>query len=318
MEALTITSSGQLVERRAATLEELAERWASYIDVKPKSKATYNRAIKQFITYLRGLGVTAPEQAKRDNILSYREKLQAEGKKPTTIQAYIIAIKLFCRWLVQEGTLPFDISEHIKGAKLDSSFKKDYLIEAQVKELLGSIDRSTLQGKRDFAILALMTTTGLRTIEVVRANIEDMRAAGNSIALYIQGKGHEEKALYVKLAQPVEAAIREYLAARKERDSREPLFSSIAHRNSGERMTTRSISRIVKESLRAAGLDSDKLTAHSLRHTAGTLNLLAGGSLEETQQLLRHKNINTTLIYVHALERAKNNSEERIANVIFN
>ena len=82
-------------------------------------------------------------------------------------------------------------------------------------------------------------------------------------------------------------------------------------------MTTKSISRICKESLIAAGYDSDRLTAHSFRHTAATLNLMNGASVEETQQLLGHKNINTTLIYSHALERAKNNSEKRIAKAIF-
>ena len=82
-------------------------------------------------------------------------------------------------------------------------------------------------------------------------------------------------------------------------------------------MTTRSISRVAKESLIDIGLDSDRLTAHSFRHTAATLNLLNGGTVEETQQLLGHKNINTTLIYSHALERAKNNSEKRIAKAIF-
>ncbi len=69
--------------------------------------------------------------------------------------------------------------------------------------------------------------------------------------------------------------------------------------------------------MRAAGLDSERLTAHSLRHTAATLNLLAGGSVQETQQLLRHSNIGTTMIYAHNLERAANNSEARIAAALF-
>jgi integrase/recombinase XerC len=162
-----------------------------------------------------------------------------------------------------------------------------------------------------------MVTSGLRTVEVARANIEDMRTVADFTALYIQGKGHEERTAYVKLAEPVEAAIRDYLAARGKAEATSPLFSSDAHRNAGERMTTRSISRIVKEALIAAGLDSDRLTAHSLRHTTATLNLLNGGTVEETQQLLRHTNINTTLIYSHALERAKNNSEARVAKAIF-
>ena len=82
-------------------------------------------------------------------------------------------------------------------------------------------------------------------------------------------------------------------------------------------MTTRSISRIVKENMIRAGLKSDRLTAHSLRHTTATLNLLNGGTPEETMQLLWHSNLNTTLIYSHALERANNKSEERIAKIIW-
>ena len=66
-----------------------------------------------------------------------------------------------------------------------------------------------------------------------------------------------------------------------------------------------------------AGLKSDRLTAHSLRHTTATLNLLNGGTPEETMQLLRHSNLNTTLIYSHTIERANNKSEERVAKAIF-
>ena len=137
------------------------------------------------------------------------------------------------------------------------------------------------------------------------------------LPLVIKKKGHEEKADYVKLAEPVEEAIRAYLKARGETDPKAALFCSIANRNSSERMTTRSISRVCKENLVAVGLESDRLTAHSLRHTAATLNLLNGATVEETQQLLGHSNINTTLIYSHALDRARNNSEKRIAKAIF-
>lgn len=182
---------------------------------------------------------------------------------------------------------------------------------------MGAIDRSTLKGLRDYAMLSVMVTTGLREISIVRADIGDIRTAGDAVALFYQGKGHEEKADYVKLAEPVEEAVRAYLKARGGADPKAPLFSSIANRNNGERMTTRSVSRVAKERLIAVGLESDRLTGHSMRHTAATLNLLNGGTVEETRQLLGHTNINTTLIYSHALERAKNNSEERIAKAIF-
>lgn len=291
---------------------ELFSRWASYIDASPKTIDTYKKAIRQFALYLQAMGITQP---KREDIVAYRDYLK-EAHKPTTVQSYLAAVKLFFQWTEREGLYP-NVADRVKGAKLDTEHKKDYLTTKQVGKLLGAIDRSTLKGKRDYAILSVMVTTGLRTVSIISANIEDIRAAGNDTALYYRGKGHEEKANYVKLAEPVEEAVRDYLTARGKTEDREPLFASIANRNSGGRMTTRSISRIAKESLIDVDLKSDRLTAHSLRHTAATLNLLSGGTVEETQQLLDHANINTTLIYSHALDRAKNDSEKRIAKAIF-
>lgn len=311
MDGLVIMEPAAVVEQQTISAD-LYKRWEGFIDASPKTVETYTKAIKQFFAYLSANSIGQPQ---RETILAYRDYLK-QGHKPTTVQSYLAAVKLFFQWTEREGIYP-DIAQRVKGAKLDKEHKKDYLTTKQVTKLLGAIDRSTLKGKRDYAMLSLMVTTGLRTISVIRADIGDIRTAGDAIALYYQGKGHEEKADYVKLAEPVEEAIRDYLSARKETDPRAPLFCSIANRNTGGRMTTRSISRMAKDHLINVGLKSDRLTAHSLRHTAATLNLLNGGTVEETQQLLGHSNINTTLIYSHALERAKNNSEQRIAKAIF-
>lgn len=311
MNELTVMNTTELAARQELNVE-LFSRWTSYIDASPKTIDTYSKAIKQFFIYLQDNGISQPQ---REDIVAYREYLK-EDHKPTTVQSYLAAVKLFFKWTEQEGFYQ-NIADRVKGAKIDTEHKKDYLTTKQVNKLLGAIDRSTLKGKRDYAMLSVMVTTGLRTISIINANIEDIRTAGDATALFYKGKGHEEKATYVKLAEPVEDAIREYLTARGTIDGKEPLFSSVANRNSGGRMTTRSISRVAKESLIDVDLISDRLTAHSFRHTAATLNLLSGGTVEETQQLLDHANINTTLIYSHALERAKNNSEQRIAKAIF-
>lgn len=291
---------------------DMFDRWTAYIDASPKTVETYTKAIRRFVSYLKENGITQPT---REDVILYRDSLKATHK-PTTVQGYLAAVKLFFRWAAQENLYP-NVADRVKGAKLDTEHKKDYLTTAQAGRLLSSFDRSTVKGKRDYAIISLMVTTGLREISVVRADIGDIRPAGDAIALYYQGKGHEEKADYVKLAPQVEDAIRDYLATREDADQHAPLFASIANRNGGGRMTTRSVSRIAKESMQHVGLNSERLTGHSLRHTAATLNLLNGATVEETQQLLGHRNINTTLIYSHALERAKNNSEYRIASAIF-
>lgn len=292
---------------------ELYQQFVAYLDAKPKTVETYTKALRQLDSYFVAHGI---QQPKREDMIAFREDLKATGHKPTTIQNYITAARLFFSWLEQAGIYP-NIAAHVKGAKLDREHKKSYLTSRQVKAVLADIDRTTLQGKRDYAMLVLMVTGGLRTVEVARADIGDMQTLGDSTVLYIQGKGRDEKTEYVKLDAHVEAAIRDYLKARGEAKPDAPLFASTSNNNRGKRMTTRAISGIAKAHMVEAGYNSDKLTAHSLRHTAVTLSLLAGQPLEEVQQFARHANIATTMIYNHALDKAKNECSAAIANAIF-
>lgn len=307
---LQTTTGAELAKK---TLEnDYYSRFLSFLDAAPKTTETYTRALRQFARWTQEKGITQPT---REDLITYREELKA-NHKPSTVQSYIVATRLFFKWTEQAGLYP-NIADHVKGAKLDRNHRKGYLTPTQVKAILSGIDRNTPQGKRDFAILVLMITCGLRTIEVVRANVEDLGTDGERSVIYIQGKGHEERTDSVNLPEETEAAIRDYLKTRKGAKGTEPLFVSMSDRNNGERMTTRSISRIVKQTFVAAGYDSDKLTAHSTRHTAVTLALLGGQTLEEAQDFARHKNLATTQIYAHHLKKANNKCSRVIASAIF-
>lgn len=294
--------------------ENLLARFIAFIDATPNTVRTYTTSLRQWFKYLDEYQIQNPTP---ETVRQYRHQLAEDGKKPTTIQNYIIAVKQFFKWTEEEGLYP-DIAKHVKGAKISAEHKKDYLTSGQARHVLELLNEDqTIKGKRNYAMLALMLTMGLRTIEVSRANIEDIRTEGDSTVLYVQGKGHIEKDAIVRMPQHVEQAIRAYLQARDVSDGAAPLFASTSHQNAGQRMTTRSISGIVKQSFIQAGYNSPRLTAHSTRHTAATLNLLNGATLEETQQLLRHVNLQTTEIYAHHLQAAKNKSSQRVDNAIF-
>lgn len=311
MEALALRQN-TAIQAKGLFTEDLEARFISYLDASPKTVQTYSRAIRQFMKFRADKGIANPT---REDVLAFREELK-EGHKPSTVQNYIIAIRLFFQWTEQEGLYP-NIAQHIKGAKISKEHKKDYLTSSQVKAVLSKIDQSTPQGRRDYAIFALMVTGGLRDIEVHRANIEDLRTLGDSTVLYLQGKGREDRAEYVKVPAEVERAIRSSLADREDAEGNKPLFISLSNNSMGQRVSTRSISGIIKRALVNAGYDSERLTAHSLRHTAVTLSLLGGNSLQEVQQFARHSNIATTQIYAHNLDRAKNKCESTIASAIF-
>lgn len=307
-----------ITERKAQIIEaqevntDLFERYIKYLDVSPKTIETYTKAIRQFMKYLYLKGIKRPV---REDVINFREELK-ETKKPATVQNYITAVRLFFNWTEQEGLYP-NIANHVKGAKLSKEHKKDYLTSAQVKTVLSSIDQSTEQGRRDYAIFALMVIGGLRDIEVHRANIGDLRTLGDTTVLYIQGKGREEKADLIKVPAEVEKAVRVTLIDRENPNPEEPLFISLSNNSRGNRISTRSISGLIKKAMKKAGFSSDRLTAHSLRHTAVTLSLLGGNSLQEVQQFARHNNIATTQIYAHNLDRLTNKCENTIASSIF-
>lgn len=293
-------------------ISDLMSSFISFVDASEKTIALYKKALNKFFAYLADNGIKAP---KRDDILNYKSYL-LERYKPATAQTYMVAVRLFFRWTAQED-LYKNIADNIKSVKVSKLHKKDYLSAEQVKEILASIDVSTTQGARDKAIFALMVTCGLRDIEVSRANIEDLRALGADTVLYVHGKGRTEKAEYVKIDNKVEKLIRVYLKARKASDSKEPLFTSLSNNSQGKRLSTRSISGIVKTVMVKAGFNSERLTAHSLRHTAITLSLLEGNKIDAVQEFARHSNLNTTMIYNHSIDMASNTCSYDVARAIF-
>lgn len=169
---------------------------------------------------------------------------------------------------------------------------------------------------RDFAILNLMLRTGLRDIEIVRANCKDIQTKAGVDVLYVQGKGRASKDSFVVLTPKALSPITTYLEKRGNVNELDPLFASVSSRNAGERLTVRSIFRIAKSALRAIGIDDERYTAHSLRHTAITFSLLGGATERDAQQMARHANITTTMLYSHDIDRIKRAAEREIGNVL--
>ena len=306
------TSNNQLIFQQN-NLEDIFQQFIIFIDATPNTVRTYRGSLKQWFLYLRQNQIGHPDS---ETVRQYRQELQNSGKKPTTVKNYIIAVKRFFEWTEEAGFYP-NIAKYIKSGHLSKNFKKDYLTSSQAKKILDEIDRSTLKGKRDYAMLVTMLTMGLRTIEITRANIEDIRTKGDATVLYVQGKGHEEKDDLIRMPYHVETAIRDYLSVRNIANPSAPLFVSTSNHNHNGRMTTRSIRRIVKTAFISAGFNSPRLTAHSTRHTAATLSLLNGATLQQTQELLRHKNISTTEIYAHNIDATTNPAATDVEKAIF-
>lgn len=289
--------------------ESKVEDFLKSLDVSERSRATYARSLRQFILWLYETGRNTLE-LQREDILDYKEYL-AESKSAYTVTLYLTSVRRLYQWLESQRVYP-DITRGIKGAKKPRGFRKDTLSQDQLREALNAMELVSLDSMRDYAIFNLMARTGLRAIEVSRALVEDIRMESGQEVLWVQGKGRDAKDDFVILTPEALEPIKNYLRARGAVKKEEPLFCSHSYRNMGDSLTTRSISRIIKQALQRVGLEDSRLTAHSLRHTAISLSISGGASLQQAQAMARHTDSRTTLIYFHNLERISSGAEKFI------
>ncbi|MCM1473378.1 MAG: site-specific integrase [Muribaculaceae bacterium] len=258
--------------------------------------------------------------------------------KPNTIAQYLRSVCQFFRWTASNGLYP-DIAANIHAPKVKHDIhRKDALTVDEVqtieksistktserlmkaetakKDASGRIQRTTEQGKRLYAMYLLAVNTGLRTIELARANIKDIEVKGGNAWLYVWGKGHTEPDAKKPLAPEVKKAIDEYLKSRTDNPTgSSPLFVATGNRSGGKRLATTTISTMLKKAMQEAGFDSDRLTSHSLRHTAGTNVQELTGNIYLTQRYMRHSNPATTEIYLHVDTKRQ---ETEIATQLYN
>lgn len=322
MQEITVYNSQ--LQSRTEISSDLFRRFIAYTDREPTTTKGYITCLRQFANWITTTGRTQPE---REDILAYKEYLNgetfgrsgAEPLKAGTKQQYLRAVKHFFKWTAAEGIYP-NIADNIHGVKIShETHKKDALDREAVKIIADHIDRSTESGKRLYAMYLLCISCGLRTIEINRANIEDIKQNGSRTYLYLQGKGHSEHDQPVLVIPEVKEALHEYLQSRTDRPAaKSPLFVSTSNRSKGKRIAPTTISTMLKDALVSAGYDSDRLTAHSLRHTSGTGAYKATGNIYLAQKHQRHADPSTTEIYVHAEEREERNTEQQVYNYFFN
>ena len=302
--------------------EELIKAYTdSLANVVEGTKATYTRALRAYFAFRNESGI-ATATPTRAEIVAYKNHLLQHttsdnnpgGYSALTVCSYLNAVRGFYSWIEAEslGAIP-NIAEGIKGPKHTTAHKKQHLEIKRVGDLLKYYQESPkATSLRDKAIITLLVRTGLRTAEVVGANIGDIQFIGNNRVLWIKGKGHAEKDNYVILTEKTYNPIRAYLKTRPGAQDTEALFiSNSNHRartEGGEttaRLTTRTIRNIAREGLDNIGLDNKAFTAHSLRHTTAVAILEAGGRLDDVKAQLRHASTATSQIYVDSYNKDK-------------
>ena len=209
-----------------------------------------------------------------------------------TIHLKMSALRSFFKWLVRTERVKLNPLVGLtlpKKARKLPKFLTIQQVEALLEAPLKEDAKNKLAAWRDKAILETLYSAGLRIHELVQLNDDDVDVLGEVVR--VRGKGKKER--LAALGGPAIETLQKYLDVRA-RSARGPLFVN----RFGGRMTARSMQRMLKKYLIAAGLDPS-LTPHKLRHSFATHMLDAGADLRSVQELLGHANLSTTQIYTH-------------------
>lgn len=227
---------------------------------------------------------------------SYVNACRRTGLAETTISRRLAAVRSLLRTARMLGAPTPDPKLLLGAVKVEKYSDVVGPSLPEVGMLLDAIDRETIKGKRDYAILLLLVTNGLRREEIIATDIRDFDRSRHRLRILGKGRARQE---WVTLLPETVEAITAYLDQRANTSQESPLFVNCDRREKGEggRLTGRGLWKVVDDyGQKVLGV---RLHPHALRHTAITEGADAtGGNLPMLQEFSRHRDINTVMIYV--------------------
>jgi integrase len=288
---LTITSDGQALT--ISDPRERAEKIFDLLDVSETTRQDYKYRIGLFLDF------TSERGFNRNSFLEFKRALaERTDLAVSTKNKYLATAKIFLKEANRQGLLPADITQNIKTFSQSKKHKRDGLNDEEIKKLTEAIRGlpETQQNARLKAILSLLVFQGLRQVEAIRLDVRDIDFISKTA--FIQGKGQDDKEP-INLHPEAVKALQNYLKSNGIADG--ALFTSQSNNSKNQRLTTRALRDIVKETLNALGIEK---TTHGFRHYfTTTLIKTYKGDLLEVAQYTRHKSLEMLQVYNDNIKR---------------
>lgn len=278
----------------AFLLEWLLEKFLFYLEYEkntsPKTLENYSLWINRFLNYVWDLDV---RKITKMQILDYRMYLNQLWLSKRTINYHIVALRSFFKFCLKND-IDCISPDKLELAKMPTR-EINFLTQDEVDKILEApleYEKDDLKRKRDFAILQVLYSTGLRVTELISLTKSQINTETNQFS--VMWKWSKIRAIF--LTDKAKDALVQYLQTRN--DDSEYLFVSQSSNSRGQQLSRNSIEEIVKKYKNLAGIKK-KVTPHTLRHSFATSLLKKGADLRAVQALLGHSSITTTQIYTH-------------------
>jgi site-specific recombinase XerD len=293
---------------QVVTQGELIQFYRERLRMQGKSANTINTYALRLAKFFDWLGDKAWFEVLPTDAVNYRDHL-VESYSVQSVALHMTAARRFYSLMVEGGVLSVNPFAEVAAPKRTNSrsHKRDTFTRDEWRALLATTDGDDPADKRDRAILILAYELALRGVEIVRADLTDLKNNAGLRVLWVQSKGDTEKGDWLVLPEGVESVINDWLAVRG--DEPGPLFVSLSHRNYGQRLTTSALRHMWRNRKAKAGIadPGGAKTFHSLRHTAidsrARYAVKHGKSPFLVQTFARHKSLDTTMGYIHDIGR---------------
>lgn len=242
----------------------------------------------------------------------YVAGLESDGLKASTIKRKIAAVRGFYEWLIALGVMEQNpahrqVLRHVRSVRTNDR-PIVVLTAEQAGRLLAAADLGHESGVRDYTLAFVLLHLVLRRSEAAAMDVEHLRPLGPYWVLDLPTtKGGADQ--YVKVPPHTAEVLQDHFATYDITSG--PIWRSFSNNSRGTRLTGHSIYRIIKQMAERAGLQ-EQVGAHTMRHTGCTLALEAGASLQQVQTHARHKNIETTMVYIHQRDKLRDSAADFI------
>lgn len=230
----------------------------------------------------------------RQDMVNYMLNMKGRKYAVTTQVRKIAAAKSFFAFMIDEGKLRKNPAENIDSPRVGKPLPETLTVE-EVRRLLDEpLKGTTLESRRDKAMLRLLYASGIRASELVSLNLGDVNFKEDEVRVF--GKGGKER--IVPIFHRASRDTEEYLKEVRPQLARDATERALFLNRRGGRLTRQGLWQKLKEYADNAGL-GDKITPHTLRHSFATHMLSGGAGLRAVQEMLGHANISTTQVYTH-------------------
>ena len=279
--------------------EKTIARFLRYLKVERNSSELTIKSYREDLTILNdwfaetnGRSPVLKSITPRD-LRSYVAALHDAGYAPTSISRRLASLRSFFKFAQREGLVDSNPAKPLRNPRRQRKLPH-FLTGDEIGKLLGAPPKNTSSGIRDAAILETLYSAGLRVSELVGINLNDLDLEDGLVR--VRGKGKKER--LAPLGSYAVKAIERWLKKREPTKQNQARDGAVFLNKFGNRLTTRSVGRMLEKYLKQTGLDL-RTSPHTLRDSFATHLLNGGADIRSVQELLGHKSLVTTQIYTH-------------------